>query len=180
MSVETHQTPSQRGMYVEEKIHENLINHFIAALRENDIREIYGRSVCGIDHLFIDNEYNKVVAIQTKYHSKNIGLKDCNHFIKCCYDVYQKEKIPMICILLSKTNLTKIGMESFGNENIHAENLTFQLIQGENEFEMIKNLNDFLCNCECMKEYLLGKRKYMAFCEKYNFNIHYQKKKRLL
>ena len=135
-------SPSKKGFYIEYIIHTYLSNIYKICYNEKEIKKKYGLHVSGIDHLFHLN--NHIISIQTKFHTKKIGLKDSNHFIKCCYDIYDTENTPMVCIMLSKHGITKNSKCSFQSENNKTNNLTFTTICGLNALNMINRLNRFL------------------------------------
>jgi len=141
---------SKRGFEVENLVHQHLISHEINVFREKDIKKHYGMNISGIDHMYFTHHFctNQIqyVLIQTKYYNKPVSIKDCHHFIKCCYDIYHLEKglYSLTCIMLSKNGLSKPSKKSFQDENIKQKQLSFIDINGVNSDEMIYNLNTFL------------------------------------
>lgn len=130
----------ERGKEFENRVHFLLETTNNKILRENDIRNKYGKNITGIDHLIILSNF--LICIQDKLEKKPVCVKDIHHFIHCTNDIRKIEDKKCIGIFLSKMELSGPSKEAFENEK--KENRKYVSITGSDEDEILNNLKKIL------------------------------------
>lgn len=129
-------TKQQLGYKFEDDVHELISQSNYQVLREKEIVNKYSVLSYGIDHLIYLP--NLIICIQDKWRDTKPSLSDINHFIKSLENIHIKENyIKCIGIYLSKSPITKYGLEAFEFENNKGNNYFLSI--HEESMEIILN-----------------------------------------
>ncbi len=136
----------QLGYLFEDYVHNLISQSKYQVLREKEIINKYDKLSAGIDHLIYLPDY--IICIQDKWRDCKPNLTDINHFLKSVENVHIRENYKKcIGIYLSKTPITKGGVDAFEFENNKGTNYFLSLNGETMEIILTKLMGLFYDNC---------------------------------
>ena len=121
-------TPQKNGFLFEDKMQFRLENTKIKIYREKEIKQIYGKNITAIDHLFYDVEKQILVCVQCKWLSSKVSNSQFNHFVSCVNTIVNDNKTSKVKLVLG-LYVSNNGLSSSATPQLEIENNKFDKYQ---------------------------------------------------